>query len=220
MSMPDTAPPFRSRASRWLWAAGIVLVVAGAGLATWAVTRSTATPPGAATQPADPTPRLTVGHDYYLHVKLIELSERRPDGKTWDSIDGSGPDVCFSLTWRNNVIWKSAEKSNTLIGSWDLMKVDVRQMLTSSAPTDLGELVNAPLVHCERGGVVELKVWDADTVGSDDAGAMTSRLDELRPGENTLLPPTDKSNAVRRVVLAAIDRRTPVPDLVNMISNR
>ena len=218
--MPDAPLSFRSRASRWLWAAGAVLLVAGAGLATWTVTRGTSSPGGAATRPADSTPRLTAGRDYYLHVKLIELAERGPDGKAWDSVDGSGPDVCFSLTWRKNVIWKSAEKPNTLIGSWDFMSVDLRQILTSKGRTDLEGLVNAPIVHCDAGGVVELKVWDNDTVGSDDAGAMTIRLDELRPGENTLAPQADKSNAVRRVVLAVIDRRTPVPELVNMISNR
>ena len=211
----------RSRAARWLWAAAAVLLVAGSGLATWALSRSAPNGGGgASSQPSDPTPRLAAGHDYYLHVKLIEVAERRPDGKAWDSVGGSGPDVCFSLTWRRNVVWKSGEKADALIGSWDLVKVDLRQILISGGPTDIGELVSAPLVHFEAGETVELKVWDADAVGSDDVGTITVRLDDLRPGENTLLPPADKSNAVRRVVLAVIDRRTPVPELVNMVSNR
>ena len=135
-------------------------------------------------------------------------------------VDGSGPDVKFSLKWHNNVIWKSSEKPDTLIGSWDLVKVDVRQMLTSGSSTDLEQLVNAPIVHFEPGATVEMKVWDEDTVGSDDAGTIHLKLDELRPGENVLLPKQDKSCAIKRVVLAVIDRRTPVPELVNMISNR
>jgi hypothetical protein len=212
----------RSRLSPWLWATGAVLLVAGSGLATWQWRRTAALAPttAAATQPAEAPPRLIPGHDYYFHVKLIELTERRPDGKAWDSIDGSGPDICFSLTWRHNVIWKSPEKSDTLIGSWDLLKVDVRQMLVMGGSTDLETLVNAPLVHCEKGETVELKVWDADTVGSDDAGTIVLKLDDLRPGENTLTPTLDKQHAIKRVVLALIDRRTPVPELVNMISNR
>jgi hypothetical protein len=218
--MPAPAVPLRSRVSPWLWAAGTLLLVAGTGLATWRVSRTPSLPAGAASQPSDSPPRLTTGHDYYLHVKLIELAERRPNGKQWDSFDDSGPDIRFTLTWRQNVIWKSIEKSNTLIGSWDLMKVDLGQLITSGGQTDLEGLVNAPLVHCEPGETIELKVWDEDTVGSDGAGTITIRLDGLRPGENTLLPAADKSIGVKRVVLALIDRRTPLPELVNTISNR
>ena len=219
MSEPSP-PPARSRAARWLWAAGIVLLVAGTGLATWRVTRATAPGGGAATGPATSPARLSSGHDYYLHVKLIELSDRRANGKQWDSVGDSGPDVCFSLTWRKNVIWKSIEKSDTLIGSWDLMKVDLRQVITSGGQTDLEELVNAPLVHYAPGEVVELTVWDSDTVGSDEAGTISIKLDELGPGETTLVPTGEGAGAVKRVVLALIDRRTPVPELVNTISNR
>jgi hypothetical protein len=220
MSLP--APPRRSQVSRWLWAGATVLLAAAAGFATWGVTRAYS--PGAsgppATAPGAAPPRLSADHDYYLHVKLIELTERRPNGKAWDSVDDSGPDVRYTLTWRGNVIWKAAERPNTLIGSWDLMKVDVRQMITSSGPTDLGELINAPLIHYTPGEAVELKVWDEDTVGSDDAGAISIKLEELSPGENTLVPGPGKNMAVKRVVLALIDRRTPVPELVNTISNR
>jgi hypothetical protein len=211
----------RSRVLPWLWAVGAVLLVAGSGLATWHLRRTAVAPStAAATQPAEPAPHLIVGHDYYLHVKLIELTERRPDGKAWDSVDGSGPDIKFSLTWRHNVIWKSPEKPDTLIGSWDLLNVDLRQMLVLGGKTDIEGLVNAPLVHCDKGETVELKVWDEDTVGSDDAGTILLKLDDVKPGENTLTPPLDKQHAVKRVVLALIDRRTPVPELVNMISNR
>jgi hypothetical protein len=217
--MPDTAASLRSRASRWLWAAGTVLLVAATGLATWRVTRRPPRPRQDAAAAVAP-PRLTPDHDYYLQVKLIELADHLPGGKPWDRVDNSGPDVRFTLTWRQNVIWKSTEKSNTLIGSWDLLKVDLGQVITSGGQTDLEGLVNAPLIHYQAGEAVELKVWDEDPVGSDDAGTVPIRLDDLRPGENTLLPSGGDSKSVKRVVLAVIDRRTPVPELVNMISNR
>jgi hypothetical protein len=63
-------------------------------------------------------------------------------------------------------------------------------------------------------------VWDEDTVGSDDAGTIPIKLAELSPGENMIEPVLGKKMAVKRVVLALIDRRTPVPELVNTISNR
>ena len=211
---------FAARASPWLWAAGAVLLVGGAGVATWRLTRDPSQAQSSSTQPAESRPRLTAGHDYYLHVKIIELADRPADAKQWDSVGDSGPDIRFALTWRQNVIWKSSEKHDTLIGSWDLMKVDLKQIITSGGQTDLEGLVNAPLVHYTAGEAVALKVWDEDTVGSDDAGSITINLDELRPGENTLLPAAGDAGAVKRVVVALIDRRTPVPELVEMISNR
>jgi hypothetical protein len=211
----------RSRASRWLWAAGTVLLVGGTGFATWRMSRTTTPAADAkATAAQEAPPRLTPGHDYYFHVKLIELAEKAPNGKAWDSVGDSGPDICYSLTWRNNVVWNSSEKSNTLIGNWDLLKVDVRQIITSSGQTDLNDLVNAPLISYVPGEAVELKVWDEDTVGSDDAGKISFKLEDLRPGENLLTPSGERAKAIRRVVLSLIDRRTPVPELVNTISNR
>ena len=209
---------WKAHASPWLWATGTVLLVAASGLATWRVTRPTAPPAGASTHPTDTRPHLAAGHDYYFHVKLIELTEQRPGGKQWDSVGDSGPDICFRLTWRRNVIWNSNEKPDTLIGSWDLMKVDLRQIIMTGGQTDLEELVNAPLVHYEKGEAVELKVWDEDTVGSDDAGSIVVKLDDLHPGANVL--PVPAGGALRRVMVDLIDRRTPLPELVNTISNR
>ncbi len=205
----------------WLWAIGVIVVVAAAGFFTRRYIAPDLSSPGA----PDPTtqtspPRLTAGHDYYLHVKLIEVSERRPDGKAWDRVDDSGPDLRFSLTWQGNVIWNAPEKSNTLIGSWDLLKVDLKQILTSGGQADLENAINAPLIHYEKGGTVELKVWDVDPVGSDSAGSLTFNLDDLQPGENTLRPVASGTSAIRRVVVALIDRKTSVPELMEMISKR
>ena len=189
--------PVRSRASPWLWAVATILLVAATGLATWRVFRNAT--PAARVADTAPSPRLTEGHDYYLHVKLIELADQPPDGKQWDSSDDSGPDIRFRLTWREQRdLELDRKRPNTLIGSWDLMKVDLKQVIRSGGQTDLEGMVNAPLVHYERGGTVELKVWDEDTVGSDDAGAITIQLDDLDPGrEHAPAPPATTAKAVR-----------------------
>ena len=208
----------RSRASPWLWAGATLLLVAAAGFATWRMLRVPAVA-SSTTAEAGPATRLTSGHDYYFHVKLIEVADRLPGDKQWDRVDDSGPDICFSLTWRRNVVWKSSEKSDTLIGSWDLLKVDVRQLITGGN-TDLEGLVNAPLVHYAAGETVELKVWDADPVGSDEAGTITVNLADLQPGENTIVPSGAGAGSLKRVVVGLIDRRTPLSELVNTISKR
>ena len=224
MADPSTPPaPRASSASRWLWAAGAVVLVVAAGLGTWQVGRSraqeaeTARAAAAATAPAR---ALVSGHDYYLHVKLIEVTDRMPGDKPWDRADGSGPDLRFSLTWHKNVIWNSPEKQNALIGSWDLMKVDLKQIITSGGQADLADLVNAPLVHYAPGETVALKVWDEDPVGSDDVGKLTLKLDDLRIGDNSLSPDPTNAKALKRVIVTVIDRRTPIPELAEMISNR
>ena len=131
----------RSAAARWLWAMGTVLLVGATGLATWRVTGARSSEPPIPEGVAATTPsRLAPGHDYYLHVKLIELTDRRPDGKAWDSFGGSGPDVRFRLTWHKNVIWTSNEKPDALIASWDLLQVDLKQIREGKQP----DLVLAP----------------------------------------------------------------------------
>lgn len=217
--MPGAPLSLRSRLTPWLWAAATVLLVAATGVATWHVSRTRGVATATAAAEAAPVPRLVEGHDYYLHVKLIELADHLPGDKQWDRLDSSGPDIRFTLTWRQNVVWKSIEKSNTLIGSWDLLKVDLRQVLTGGQ-TDLEGLVNAPLVHYGKGETVELKVWDEDIVGSDDAGTISIELDDLHPGENALVPSGEAAKSLKRVVIGVIDRRTPLPELVNTISNR
>ena len=214
----------RSAVRAWLWAAAVVLLVVGAGSAVWYFTGRSASGPAGAGAAAGgggaPPARLAAGNDYYLHVKLIELAERAPGGEAWDRVGDSGPDIRFRLTWRQNVVWDGGVKPDTLIGSWDLMKIDLRQVLASGGKAELEGALNAPLIHYQPGETVELTVWDDDAVGSDDAGSVSLKLDEFGPGETSLVPTGDAAKAIKRVVLAFIDRRTPVPDLIDTMSKR
>ena len=49
---------------------------------------------------------------------------------------------------------------------------------------------------------------------------MILKLDDLGPGESTITPTGPDAKAVKRVVLALIDRKTPVPELIKTMSNR
>lgn len=205
-----------------MWAGSVVLLVAAAGSAVWYFTgRADSQQAAGGSDRGGAAPaRLTRGNDYYLHIKLIELADRAPGGSAWDRIDDSGPDIRFRLTWRQNVVWEGGTKADTLIGSWDLMKIDLRQVLASGGKAELEGALNAPLIHYQPGETVELLVWDDDTVGSDDAGAVTLKLDEFGPGETSLVPAGEGAKAIKRVVLALIDRRTTVPELIDTMSRR
>jgi hypothetical protein len=210
-----------------VWAAGIILLVAGSGLAVWkygsrlGIGGSAPGGAGDASATAVPVrPHLARGDDYYLHVKIIEVGDRRPDGKTWDT-GGSAPDLKFNLTWRNNIVWESTTKPDTLIGSWDLFRIDLKQVITTGGKADLEGALNAPLVHYDAGETVKLIVWDEDTAGLyDTVGEVTLRLDDLAPGEQTLTFNGGDAKAVKRIVLAMIDRKTPVSGLIEAMGKR
>jgi hypothetical protein len=199
------------------WSLAVVALVAGAGLAVWKMSGNAGAD---LQQPALPA-RLAAGSDYYLYVKLIEVADRAPDGSVWDRVDGSGPDIAFRLTWRGNIVWDAAVKPDTLIGSWDLMKIDLKQVVMSGGQADLEDALSAPLIHYTPGETVELTVWDADAVGAyDDVGKVVLKLDELPPGETSLMPSGPDAKAIKRIVLVMIDRKTPVPELIKTMSNR
>lgn len=205
-----------------------MLLVAGSGLAVWKYgsrfgiggggARGSS---GDASATAVPIrPHLIRGDDYYLHVKIIEVADRRPDGKTWDT-GGSAPDLKFNLTWHKNTIWESTAKPDTLIGSWDLFRIDLKQVITTGGKADLEGALNAPLVHFEPGETVKLSVWDEDTAGLyDTAGEVTLRLDDLVPGEQTMTFNGGEAKAIKRVVVAMIDRKTPVSGLIDAMGKR
>ena len=211
-----------SKAVAAAWAALVLALVAGSAYTVWRFAGGSLAAGGPAGQPPATAPaRLAPGADYYLYVKLIEVADRAPNGSQWDRAGDSGPDLHFRLTWRGNVVWDATPKADTLIGSWDLMKIDLGQVLLSGGKADLEGALNAPLIHYGPGETVELSVWDADPVGTyDDAGKVVLKLDELGPGEQTLTFAGGDAKAVRRVVLAMIDRRTPVPELIQTMSNR
>lgn len=211
------------RATAWTvsWAVFIVIVVVASGVGVWWLSGREGKQGASAAAPTSVAPRLVRGNDYYLYIKLIEVSDKAPNGSVWDRLDKSGPDLAFRLTWRKNVIWNSTVKHDTLIGSWDLMRIDLKQVVMSGGQADLEGALNAPLIHFEPGETVKLNVWDADPLGAyDDAGTIILRLDDLSPGENFIAPDGDKAKAIRRVVLSLIDRRTPVPELIETMSNR
>ncbi|MGB1124996.1 MAG: hypothetical protein ACPG4Q_07305 [Phycisphaeraceae bacterium] len=162
-----------------------------------------------------PAPKtLTVGKDYYLMVRTIELYPKRPGGETaWDRIDGSGPDIQFNLTWQGNIVFESQQKSDTLIGAWDMLSVDVKKAVLEGK-VDLAGSIDAAIIHVEEDTEVTIEVWDSDVAGSDAAGAAIMKLKDFKPGDNTFnFDPTDKS-AIKRIVVRVIEKSLPIAELV------
>ncbi len=214
------------RRSAALWAVGVLLVVgAAAGGGWWVLHRSEAgtggtggggSPAVASTEPA----YLPTGHDYYVLVKLVELAPERPGGGKWDRAGYAAPDITYNLIWQKQTVYSSSVREDTLIGSWDLMAVDLKQVLASGGKVEAEGLLKAPIIRVDPGTIVTLEVWDKDPMNSDLAGRIPLHLDRMRAGDNVIRPKQDKTHAVVRAVVQLIDRRTPVPDLLELLSKR
>lgn len=156
------------------------------------------------------------GSDYYVHVKLIELTPRRPDGGKWEPRGASAPDIRFALYWNGTRIFTGVERPNRLIAEWDLLRLDLKDALLSGQ-VEVASAVNAPIVRPEAGGVLSIEIWDEDVSFDDEAAKFELAVKELREGTNTLAP---ADSGVARVLLEMVRRDTPLPELLERASNR
>ena len=166
-----------------------------------------------------PVPAMVAdGHDYYVFVRLVEMNEKRGNGKTWDSVDDSAPDPYFILFWKGVQVFESSTRSDQLIAQWDLFRVDVKDIIATGGQIDIAQSLNAPLVRAEAGTGVRLEVWDDDPVGDDEGVKIELKFDDLKLGENVITPP--QPAGVRRVIVQLIDRTTPLADLIEMAARK
>jgi len=199
----------------WLWSLATLAIVGGIvafGLWTLRQPAAVAIAPVAATQPK----RLVVGNDYYVFVRLVELSSRKANGSNWDSGNDSAPDPYYYIFWHGTRVFESATRSDSLIATWDLARVDLKDMVTNGGKFDIASAINAPIVRVEPGESIKIEVWDDDPVGDDLALRLDVPLDSLSPGENVLAP----GGTVRRLDIQMIDRQTPLADLIEMAARR
>ena len=212
-NMKANNQPIRGRARRglaWLGvliplaliaiAAGVFLIIADADREDDAV---------------EPVPTtLQPGKDYYLMVRTIELYPNRPGGETaWDRVDKSGPDIQFNLTWQGNIVFESQKKSDTLIGAWDAISLDVKKAVLQGK-VDLANSIDAAIVRVEDDTEVTIEVWDSDLAGSDAAGAAIMNLKQFEVGDNTFTFDATDKNAIKRIVVRVIDKSLPIKELV------
>lgn len=198
-----------------LSAAAIVLVVGGIVAAGWWLQADSRTPADRAATTSPATVRLD--HDYYFFVRLVEFKPVNPKGKTWDSGNSSAPDANIILYWRGNRTFNWAERNDQLINTWDLFRVDVKDLLLSGGKIDVASAINAPLVRVSGNESVTVEVWDDDPAFSDLALKMEIPLAQLSQGRNTITPP--ESSGIVRIEIDMLDRETPLARLIEIQSN-
>lgn len=229
------APPTPKKRS-WAWLFGLLPIglVAGviAGYVAWGPEGnglSSLTGHGGEktleAQAAAPAP-LTVqlGRDYYVFIKTIELYPHRPGDKTWDKLDGSAPDVRYSLTWNGHTGFTSDTRDDTLIGLWDPISLDIADALPllGEGKLELRSTLNQGLIiNATADQTLTINVWDQDApgFGSDAAGQVVIQVADLLQGDQTLTFEATDANAIKRIVLGTTDTNQPLRSLIEALSN-
>ena len=215
---------------RWkpvAWAVALIALVAGAAFGVHryggdaaAYVRSPA-PAVEATEPVGPPP-LIAGHDYYVHLKLVEFRPLAPGDEAWDYGD-SGPDPVYRISWQGNRVHTSSTRGDTLIGSWDLLAADVKEvMIDQAGRLDIETLIDAPLIQYQPGTTFRLTVADDEPLGFGETIAYDADLvmDNFHTGDNPVRFRPDEQESIARLVLTFTDRAAPLPDLLQLLSNR
>ncbi len=204
-----------SRIAHLAWAAAVVVIVGGIVAGVWWLGPDPV-PQNAPAPPARTPPTVGAQRDYYLFVRLVEFKPTTPDGGRWDR-GGSAPDAKVHIHWQDQRVFTLPEREDQLIAAWDLFRVDVKDLVLTGE-IDVGAVVNGPIVRVGSGHSVTIEVWDDDPLSSDLALRMTIPLAELREGRNDITVPAD--SGVARLRIDMIDRATPLPQLIELDSNR
>lgn len=225
------APAAAAKKRSWAWVFGVlpILLVAGviAGYLQWGPEGGGYGDAGdadSATANAQPTPsRIVLGRDYYVFVKTIELYPNQPGGKTWDKLDGSAPDIRYSLTWNGHTGFTSDPRDNTLIGIWDPITIDVAEAMPmlGQGKLELRSTLNqGAIINATDDQTLTINVWDQDPVGfgSEAAGQVVLNVADLLQGDQTLTFEATDTNAIKRIVLGTTDTSQPLRSLIEALS--
>ncbi|MEM9420322.1 MAG: hypothetical protein AAGA25_14890 [Planctomycetota bacterium] len=222
-------PPKGKRAWAWLFGLLPVALVVGviAGYLAWAPddpTESTPGTPGGETI-ANPAPMtVQLGRDYYVFIKTIELYPRQPGDKTWDKLDGSAPDIRYSLTWNGHTGYTSDTRTDTLIGLWDPITLDVADALPmlGEGKLELRSTLNqGAIINATDDQTLTIDVWDEDPagLGKDEAGQVVINVADLLQGDQTLTFEETDTNAIKRIVIGTTDTAQPLQSLIEALSS-
>lgn len=159
--------------------------------------------------------RVAAGDDYYVFVKLIELTPKRGEDN-WDAGGSNPPDIFFELFWNDAKVFESVARDDAIIAEWDLIKLDVKDALLSGQ-VEIASAINAPLVSIDEYGILKLHIYDDDAMSNDDAGKIELPMISLQPGLNTIKP---AGTYVSRILIDMVPRSTPLPQLLERASDR
>ncbi len=123
-----------------------------------------------------------IDHDYLVTVALVEISETQADGSKWD-IDDSAPDVQVKIKWRNEWIFTSTQKPNSLLAVWPEDEIRIIDSIKTGVVE--GQRAGAK-IRIRPADYIDIFVYDKDLFSRNDlAGKLHIATDKLKVGPNT-----------------------------------
>lgn len=140
-------------------------------------------PPAAQMEPAGRP--VSLDRDYYLSVRLVEVSDRNPDGTPWDSWSDSGPDIFVEIFWKGSRVYRSTTKRDTFVAQWSVSELRLGELALAGGRTSVDDLIQAARVHIRPEDTVTVRIYDADLLRSTLISEKTFRLTDLHEGEES-----------------------------------
>jgi len=117
-------------------------------------------------------------------IEDMEVSAKPLSAGKWDD-DGSAPDLVASLSWRDNVVLKTPEASNTLLPHWERTSIQLSDLLKSNfSPT---ELENIARIRATSDELLTIEARDVDILSTEWVGAISVPFGALSVGKNKIL---------------------------------
>lgn len=139
--------------------------------------------------------------DYYVGVQLVELTPQRADGSAWDSLDGSAPDVYFSIYWQGQQIYQSSVKSDSLLSFWSEAQLDLRKTAIVGGVASLDDVIAGGRIRVAKGVPVQFSFYEKDLITDTQIGTFDLESSELFEGLTTYRDPLPE---VKRIVIRAV----------------
>jgi len=120
---------------------------------------------------------------YAVWIEDMEVAARPSGDGKWDD-DGSGPDLVASLEWRDNLVLKTPEASNTLLARWERTAVQLSDLLKSNfSPT---ELENIARIRANGSEALVIEARDVDLLSTQWIGGISIPCGSLKLGKNRI----------------------------------
>lgn len=172
---------------------------------------------GAEAAPLSPL-EVTIGRDYYVFLRSLEIAPKNPSGRSWDLLGGEAPDPYYEVHWRDNRIFASSTQRNQLIAHWSPLGVDTVKSIREGR-LSIDSVIKAAVIRATGDESFELRIYDDDPVSQDSIATLTFQFSELKEGNNDFDYEADGSHSVTRLRLAVINAGLPLMAQVERILN-
>jgi hypothetical protein len=163
----------------------LLSIVAFAVALVFVIQKGASIQQGEVTTEESPKSNFSQGKEFMVYLRKVEVKPMKANGKAWD-LRGSAPDIYYTLTWKNNKIYESDVKKDSLITEWIPIGIDLKESLLKGA-VSIDQALQLPIVKWTGDDLSDkliFEVYDNDLDADDLIQNMTLYLSGLKPGKN------------------------------------